>query len=176
LKSKLTSIIEGMQKATVELGEMQSEDWPAVRVIYGQGIDTGQATFETALPAWAEWDQDHLAAPRLVVRQGATVQGWAALSPVSGRCVYGGVAEVSVYVADGQRGRGLGTMLLRALIDRSEAQGIWTLQAGIFPENEASIALHLACGFRLVGVRERLGQLAGVWRNVALLERRSEVV
>lgn len=155
---------------------MRAEDWPVVREIYGQGIATGQATFETSLPQWTAWDEEHLAEPRLVARQAEEVAGWAALSPVSGRCVYGGVAEVSIYVAETQRGRGLGKALLSELVRRSEAQGIWTLQAGVFPENEASIRLHLACGFRLVGTRERLGQLDGVWRDVALLERRSAII
>ncbi|MFN2224407.1 MAG: GNAT family N-acetyltransferase, partial [Candidatus Promineifilaceae bacterium] len=155
---------------------MRPADWLAVRAIYVQGIATRLATFETAPPEWPAWDQGHLAEPRLVIRQGDDVLGWAALSPVSGRCVYSGVAEVSVYVAENHRGQGLGKMLLQALVARSEAQGIWTLQAGIFPENKASIGLHLANGFRLVGIRERLGQLDGEWRDVALLERRSQLI
>jgi phosphinothricin acetyltransferase len=158
------------------IDEMQAADWPAVRAIYEEGIATGQATFETAPPERSEWDQNHLPAPRLVTRRDNVVAGWAALSPVSERCVYGGVAEVSIYVAQAHRGRGLGKALLRELIKRSEAAGIWTLQAGIFPENEASIGLHLANGFRLVGKRERLGLLNGVWRDVILLERRSALV
>jgi L-amino acid N-acyltransferase YncA len=155
---------------------MKTADWPTVRVIYAEGLATGQATFETTLPTWPEWDEQHLQSPRLVMRSGAEVAGWTALSPVSGRCVYGGVAEVSIYVAKAYRGQGLGMALLQELIKRSETAGIWTLQAGIFPENEASMGLHLANGFRLVGVRERLGQLNGVWRDVALLERRSSVI
>ena len=164
------------EKEGLELNDMRPEDWPAVRAIYGQGIATGQATFETAPPTWSTWDRGHLPKPRLVIRQGEEISGWAALSPVSDRCVYGGVAEVSVYVAERHRGRGLGKILLQGLVMRSEAQGIWTLQAGIFPENKASIGLHLACGFKLVGIRERLGQLNGVWRDVALLERRSQLI
>jgi phosphinothricin acetyltransferase len=166
-----------MEKETAfRLDDMRPEDWPKVRAIYGQGIATRLATFETTLPDWPKWDDGHLAEPRLVTRRGEEVTGWAALSPVSGRCVYGGVAEVSIYVAEAHRGRGLGRILLQELVVRSEARGIWTLQASIFPENEASISLHLACGFRQVGIRERLGQLDGVWRDVALLERRSKVI
>ena len=160
------------------------QHWPAVRAIYAEGIATGNATFETELPDWTKWDSGHRKDSRLVAAtgktgdpaDGGTVLGWAALSPVSGRCVYGGVAEVSVYVAAAARGRGVGTALLRVLVKESEAQGIWTLQAGIFPENVASIALHKSCGFREVGIRHRLGKLGTVWRDVALLERRSKVV
>ena len=155
---------------------MKGEDWEVVRSIYRQGIATGDATFETDLPTWERWDQAHRRDCRLVARSGGQVVGWAALSPVSGRCVYGGVAEVSVYVAASARGKGFGTALLRALVEESESAGIWTLQAGVFPENTASIALHKACGFREVGRMERLGQMKGVWRDVALLERRSDVV
>lgn len=158
------------------IGVMEAAVWPAVRAIYAEGIATGNATFETEVPAWAAWDAAHLPHCRLVAREGERVLGWAALSPVSGRCVYAGVAEVSVYAAADSRGRGVGKALLRALITASEQAGIWTLQAGIFPENEASLALHRACGFRRVGVRERIGELAGVWRDVVLLERRSTVV
>ena len=164
------------ERNLAQLDEMRPEDWPAVREIYSQGIATRLATFETAPPEWPEWDRGHLPAPRLVMRLGDDVAGWAALSPVSQRCVYGGVAEVSIYVAQEHRGQGLGKALLQELVARSESQGIWTLQAGIFPENEASIRLHLACGFRMVGTRERLGQLEGVWRDVALLERRSALI
>ena len=156
--------------------EMQAADWPAVREIYGEGIATGQATFETESPEWQTWDRYHLPAPRLVMRSGDRIAGWAALSPVSDRCAYGGVAEVSVYVAEAFRGRGLGKALLKELIKRSEIAGFWTLQAGILPENEASMRVHLASGFRLVGIRERLGQLNGAWRDVAFLERRSELI
>jgi L-amino acid N-acyltransferase YncA len=155
---------------------MESRDWAAVLTIYQEGIATGDATFETAVPEWREWDQNHLDDCRLVVRSQEQVIGWAALTPVSGRCVYAGVAEVSVYVAAAARGRGVGKALLQALVDASEQAGIWTLQAGIFPENATSIALHRACGFRTVGCRERLGQLSGVWRDVVAMERRSKVV
>lgn len=160
----------------VAIEAMKAEDWPSVRAIYLEGIATGQATYETEAPEWAAWDRAHLEGCRLVARGADEVEGWAALSPVSGRCVYAGVAEVSVYVAAAARGQGVGRALLNALVAASEAAGIWTLQAGIFPENEASVALHTACGFRIVGRRERLGQLHGVWRDVYLMERRSVIV
>jgi phosphinothricin acetyltransferase len=146
-----------------------------VRAIYEDGIASGDATFETEAPEWDAWDAAH-SGPRIVAERDGAVVGWAALSPVSGRCVYRGVAEVSVYVAEAARGAGVGRMLLGELVARSEEAGIWTLQAGVFPENEASLRLHRACGFRDVGVRERLGELGGVWRDVVLLERRSELV
>ena len=160
----------------LDVEEMTPEDWSAVRAIYQEGIATGNATFETEAPEWAAWDAHHRADCRLVARLDGRVVGWAALSPVSSRCVYGGVAEVSVYVAEAARGRGVGRALLQALVADSERRGIWTLQAGIFSENQASLALHRACGFRVVGCRERLGQLGGVWRDVVLMERRSQVV
>jgi len=161
---------------------MTAAHWPAVRAIYEQGIATGHATFQTTAPTWEEWDRGHLAHSRLVAVAAAAdnlagaVLAWAALSPVSGRCVYGGVAEVSVYVAGAARGRGVGRQLLAALVAESEAHGIWTLQAGIFPENTASISVHAGAGFRTVGYRERIGQQQGVWRDTVLLERRSAVV
>ena len=157
------------------IDNLQASDWEQVRSVYLEGIATGDATFETSAPEWAKWNADHLAEPRLVFREGEKICGWAALSPVSGRCVYAGVAEVSVYVAQDSRGRGIGRALLSALVAGSEQTGIWTLQAGIFPENRASIELHKKCGFRQVGTRERLGQMAGVWRDVELLERRSKL-
>ena len=152
---------------------MRPEDWPEVRKIYGEGIATGNATFETELPDWKKWDSNHRQDCRLLAQKGGHVLGWAALSPVSSRRVYSGVAEVSVYVAAAARGNGMGKALLKALIEESERHGIWTLQAGIFPENVASIALHKSCGFRKVGVRRRIGKLGEVWRDVLLLERRS---
>ena len=155
---------------------LTSEDWPAVRAIYQEGIATGAATFETVAPAWAEWDAAHLPYARLVACHENQVAGWAALSSVSRRAVYRGVAEVSVYVGNGWRGRGVGRLLLESLIGESEMNGIWTLQAGVFPENAASVRLHLACGFREVGRRERIGQLHGVWRDTVLLERRSSTI
>lgn len=150
-------------------------DWPAVQRIYAEGIDTGNATFELAAPEWDEWDGGKLPHPRLVAEVAGAVCGWAALSPTSKRHVYRGVAEVSVYVAAAVRGQGIGRALLTGLIEASEAAGIWTLQAGIFPENGASIHLHKQCGFRIVGVREKIGRMHGVWRDVVLMERRSRV-
>lgn len=155
------------------IAPMEAEHWEAVRAIYLEGIATGNATFQTEAPEWAAWDAAHHAHSRLVALDGGQVAGWAALSPVSARPVYAGVAEVSVYVGAAYRGRGVGRALLAALIGSSEAHGVWTLQAGIFPENTASVALHERCGFRVVGRRERLGRLHGTWRDVLLLERRS---
>ena len=160
----------------LEITPLLPKHWPRVRAIYLEGILTGNATFATEAPGWAKWDGDHLPECRFVAQLGEELAGWSALSPVSGRCVYAGVAEVSVYVAEDARGRGVGTQLLDALVHNSESHGIWTLQAGIFPENQASLAIHAAAGFRVVGVRERLGQRDGVWRDVVLLERRSRVV
>ncbi|MDT5296618.1 MAG: hypothetical protein QOJ76_3498 [Acidobacteriota bacterium] len=150
--------------------------WERVRAIYLEGLATGDATFETEPPEWDRWDAGHLPCCRLVALEGGgRVAGWAALSPVSARKVYAGVAEVSVYVAEEFRGAGAGRALLEALIGESEADGVWTLQAGIFPENESSVALHKSCGFREVGRRERIGRLGGRWRDTLLLERRSRV-
>lgn len=161
---------------TPRLTTLEPAHWPAVRAIYRQGITTGQATFETEVPDWDGWNAAHLPFARLAAIAAGEIAGWAALAPVSSRTVYAGVAEVSVYVAEGWRGRGLGATLLRRLVAESEAHGIWTLQAGIFPENSASIALHLREGFREVGRRERLAKLHGRWRDVVLLERRSSRV
>ena len=154
---------------------MTATDWPAVAAIFEEGIRTRIATFETAGPSWAEWDEAHLDEPRLVADEDG-VAGWAALSPYSSRPCYAGVAEVSMYVAERARGRGVGRALLEALIDGSEAAGVWTLQAGVFPENRASLALHRRCGFRTVGIRQRIGRLDGAWRDVVLLERRTEEI
>jgi L-amino acid N-acyltransferase YncA len=159
---------------SMEIRDLTSFDWRDVARIYEDGIRTGNATFETGVPSWEEWDASHTE-HRLIAELDGEIAGWAALAPVSERCCYRGVAESSVYVAAEARGRGVGRELLEELIRRSETAGIWTLQAGIFPENKASLRLHLVCGFRLVGVRERLGELNGVWRDVLLLERRSEV-
>jgi L-amino acid N-acyltransferase YncA len=156
------------------IDQMRPADWPAIEAIYAEGIATGNATFETALPTWQEWDQRHLSVCRLAAREGGHILGWAALSRVSARPVYAGVAEVSVYVAEAVQGRGFGRALLRRLVDESERQGLWTLQASIFPENEASLRTHWACGFREVGRRERIAQLNAVWRDTVLLERRSQ--
>ena len=158
------------------IDEMRARDWEQVRSIYLEGIATGQATFETDAPSWESWDLSHFTHSRLVARSGADVKGWAALSPVSSRCVYAGVAEVSVYVGAMHRARRVGQALLEALVRAAEENGIWTLQAGIFPENLSSIALHLKCGFREVGRRERIGMMNGIWRDTLLLERRSKIV
>jgi L-amino acid N-acyltransferase YncA len=164
-----------MNTTDLVVRDMDARDWPAVRAIYEEGIATGEATFQTEAPSWSAWDAGHLADCRLVA-ESDRVLGWAALSRVSDRCVYAGVAEVSVYVAAAARGRGIGSLLLDALIRRSEECGLWTLQAGIFPENTRSIVVHERCGFRVVGRRERLGQMDGRWRDVLLLERRSPSV
>ncbi|HYP51918.1 MAG TPA: GNAT family N-acetyltransferase [Pyrinomonadaceae bacterium] len=163
------------KQADFRIVPMAAEHWERVRAVYLEGIATGQATFETDAPAWEAWDKSHLKHSRLVAVDGETVKGWAALSPVSDRCVYGGVAEVSVYVGRSHRGVGLGRALLAALVESSEREGVWTLQAGVFPENAASVRVHEACGFRVVGRRERIGKRAGVWRDTLLLERRSRV-
>jgi phosphinothricin acetyltransferase len=155
---------------------MIADDWEIVRAIYLVGIATGEATFETAAPSWTQWDTTHLPAPRLIATAEELVLGWAALSPVSLRAVYSGVAEVSVYVATAARGQGVGRALLERLVEESENNGIWTLQASIFPENVASIGVHKSCGFREVGTRERIGKRDGIWRDTRLLERRSQSV
>ena len=161
---------------TIVIEKMLPGHWEQVRAIYVEGIATGHATFETAAPEWERWDASHMRDGRLVALEGVRVEGFAALSPVSARKVYEGVAEVSVYVGAEFRGKGLGRALLEALIRESEAGGVWTLQAGIFPENEASVVLHRACGFREVGRRERIGKHKGRWRDTVLLERRSKIV
>ena len=158
----------------------------AVLAIYQEGIDSGHATFADQAPQWADWSAGHLRDCRLVAYRKAAlgkggIDGWAALSPVSARSVYRGVCELSIYVAAKARGRGVGLALLEALVVRSEHAGIWTLQAGIFPENQVSLDIHRRCGFKVVGVRERLGlmshgPMAGQWRDVVLMERRSQVV
>ena len=162
--------------SAVALRALRPEDWPAVSSIYAEGIAGGDATFESEVPSWEAWDAAHLRGHRLVAEDDGRVVGWAALSPVSDRCVYGGVGEVSVYVARDAQGRGVGRALLERLVEKSERAGIWTLQAGIFPENAASVALHERCGFRVVGTRERLGHANGVWTDVVFVERRSDVV
>ena len=156
---------------------MTDAHWPAVKAIYEAGIATGNATFETQAPEGDAWDKAHLGHSRLqAVDEGGTVLGWAALSPVSSRCVYGGVAEISIYIGTEARGQGVGRQLLQALIADSEAHGLWTLQAGTFEENKASIGLHTQAGFRVIGYRERIGQHHGVWRNTVQMERRSPTV
>ena len=159
------------------LRKMAATDWESVAAIYVEGIATGEATFETNVPSWDGWDTSHLTFARFVATSpDDRVVGWAALSKVSNRAVYAGVAEVSVYVAAHVRGLGIGKALLEELIRESEANGIWTLQAGIFPENHASISLHRSLGFRLVGKRERIGRQNNRWRDTVLLERRSRIV
>jgi phosphinothricin acetyltransferase len=160
----------------VAIERMTAEDWGAVRAIYLEGIATGNATFETTASDWEKWDAGHLQACRFVARVQDEIVGWAALSPVSARKVYAGVTEVSVYVAERARGRKVGSRLLAELVKASEREGIWTLNAGIFPENTASIELHKRHGFRVVGTRERIGCMNGRWRDVTLMERRSQVV
>jgi L-amino acid N-acyltransferase YncA len=152
------------------------DHWPAVKAIYEAGLATGNASFQTSAPSWEEWDAAHLKHSRLVALDGDTVLGWAALTPVSGRCVYAGVAEVSVYIDAATRGKGVGKALLQSLITESEKNGLWTLQAGIFPENIASLQLHEKAGFRMIGTREKIGQMHGIWRDTVLLERRSKTV
>ncbi len=161
---------------TLEIVRMAELDWEAAREIYLQGIATGNATFETSVPDYRKWDERHLSTCRLVARWNDKVLGWAALSRVSSREVYAGVAEVSIYIAEEVRGRGIGRKLLHALVEASEENSIWTLQAGIFAENAVSIRLHQQAGFRVVGIRERIGCLDGRWRDTVLMERRSRVV
>lgn len=159
----------------MSIRDLRPEDWPAVRAIYEEGIRGGDATFETDTPSWERWDAAHPEL-RLVVENDGVIVGWAALAPASTRHCYRGVGEVSVYVAGEARGSGLGRALLDELVGRSEQAGYWTLTAGVFPENEASVRLHRSCGFREVGVREGIGEADGVWRDVILLERRSTLV
>jgi len=158
----------------VTIGELLPGHWPDVARIYAEGLDLG--TFEERVPSWDEWDAGHLPAPRLVSFDDAQVTGWAALAPVSHRDCYRGVAEVSVYVALDARGRGVGKALLQELVRRADDAGIWTIQAGILSGNDASVALHAGCGFRVVGTRERIARKRGEWRDVVLMERRSELV
>jgi len=158
------------------LDKMLPADWEAVKQIYEEGIATGNATFQQQAPNWEEWNNDHLSHSRIIAKEDGTILGWAALTGVSGRCVYAGVAEVSVYVSDKARGKGVGKKLLQKLIEESEANNIWTLQAGIFPENIASVKIHNASGFRTLGVRERIGQMNGIWRDTVLMERRSKTI
>ena len=165
-----------MSEQQLQIRPLAADDWEVVRSIYQAGIATGQATFETDAPIWEVWNNTHLPAPRLVAVSAGTIVGWAALSRVSARSVYAGVAEVSVYVAGEWHGRGIGRALLEALVNESERIGIWTLQASIFPENVPSISLHQSLGFREVGTRERIGKMKDVWRDTILLERRSKLV
>jgi L-amino acid N-acyltransferase YncA len=163
----------GQAGASVLLRELAPNDWDSVTRIYAAGIATGNATFETDVPPWEAWDAAHLPAHRFVAVDGSAVVGWIALSPYSSRECYAGVAQVGVYVDADARGRGVGRLLLEAVVASSEEAGIWTLQAGVMAENAASLALHRGCGFRVVGIRERIGKLNGEWRDVVLLERRA---
>ena len=161
---------------SVEVRDLRPGDWPEVARIFEEGIATGNATFETEVPPWEAWDAAHLGEHRFVAERGGRVCGWIAAAPVSARCCYAGVAELSVYVGEEARGQGVGRALLAALIASSERAGVWTLQTGVFPENAPSLALLRRFGFRAVGTQERIGRLHGIWRDVVLLERRSEVV
>ena len=165
-----------VESAPTTIEALRPEHWPGVARVYEEGIATRNATFETDVPAWEEWDSSHLAEHRFVAHRDGEVVGWAAVGPVSGRCCYQGVVEDSVYVATSARGQGVGRLLLEALIASTEAAGIWTIEAGMFPENEESVRLHEAVGFARVGTHKRLGKLDGVWRDVLLLERRSETI
>jgi phosphinothricin acetyltransferase len=161
---------------SLELRDLQPDDWAEVARIFEEGIATGNATFETEVPSWEDWDRAHLAEHRFVAERDGRVCGWIAAVPVSSRRCYAGVAELSVYVGEEARGQGVGAELLAAVVESSERAGIWTLQTGVFPENTASQALLRRFGFRAIGTQERVGRLHGIWRDVVLLERRSEVV
>jgi len=166
---------------TVTIREMTAADWPAVERIYREGIATGNATFEASPPSWEEFDREKVADPRLVALEGDAVIGWAAAGRVSSRCVYEGVLEHSVYVAEAARGHGVGRVLLDAFLRAAEAAQVWTVQSGVFPENEPSLALHRELGFRTVGTRQRVGKMSygpysGKWRDVVMIERRSELI
>ena len=160
----------------IEIGDFTERDWHSVQSIYQQGMDTKNATFEEKAPEWNEWNAVHKQNCRLVAKSDHTVIGWAALSPVSSRSVYAGVAEISIYIRTDNQGRGVGKKLLSAIVKASEDKGYWTLQARIFPENIASIEIHNKCGFRILGRHEKMGRLDGHWRDVVLLERRSKII
>lgn len=159
----------------MEIKTITQDHFSEVAEIYRQGLATGMATFQNEVPSWEEWDRAHLAFCRMAASKNNKILGWAALTPASGRSVYAGVAEVSIYLAEGERGKGIGTLLLNALIEQSEANGIWTLQSGIFSENKGSIRLHEKCGFRQVGYRERIAKKNGIWKDTVLMERRSKI-
>ena len=160
----------------MEIIAVKPGHYPQIAKIYLQGIATGNATFQTEAPSWESWDTSHFVHSRLAAFESSEMAGWAALSPVSSRCVYAGVGEVSIYLAENFRGKGIGKRLLSHLIDESEANGLWTLQSGIFVENVRSIRLHERCGFRQIGYREKIGNMNGVWRDNIILERRSKLV
>ncbi|MBB6451230.1 phosphinothricin acetyltransferase [Geomicrobium halophilum] len=161
---------------SIQIDKLVPEDWQQVQQIYLQGISTGHATFQKEAPTWEEWNQSHLLECRMVARSAEDIIGWAALTPISNRAVYAGVAEVSIYIRQNSQGKGVGSKLLKSLIEESEQNGFWTLQSGIFPENHFSVTLHSKFGFREVGRRERMGKMNGVWRDILLLERRSHKV
>lgn len=159
------------------IDNMKNSDWEQVSNIYEEGIKTGKATFQTEVPAWEQWDSSHLDCCRIVARLDEKILGWAALSPTSSRCVYAGVAEVSVYIKQGYRGIGIGEALLKRLVELSEDNGLWTLQSGILRENMQSVFLHSKCGFREIGYKEKVGRMPdGTWHDTILMERRSKVV
>jgi L-amino acid N-acyltransferase YncA len=160
----------------MEIKPIKENNYSAIAEIYLQGIATGHATFQTEAPEWEAWDKGHLSFCRLAAFEGNEMLGWAALSPVSSRCVYGGVVEVSIYIATNARGKGIGKLLFEKLIKESEENGLWTLQSGIFPENIGSIKLHEDMGFRKIGFREKIGNMNGVWRDNVIMERRSKIV
>ncbi|MGE4513761.1 MAG: N-acetyltransferase family protein [Chryseobacterium sp.] len=160
----------------MEIITIVKDHFPEIAAIYRQGLETGNATFETTVPTWIDWDNSKLKHSRLAAVVNDTVVGWAALSAVSRRCVYGGVAEVSIYISNSHKGKGIGKALLSKLIEESEANGIWTLQSGMFPENEATIALHKSAGFRIIGHHEKIGKLGNIWRDTIMMERRSETI
>lgn len=168
-------VADVVKYTTMQIQPMLPEHWPTVKRIYEEGIATGNATFQTTAPEWKEWDEAHVKNSRIISIENNEVLGWAALTAVSGRCVYAGVAEISVYVAAAARGKGIGKKLLQALIAESEKNNFWTLQAGIFPENESSVQIHTGCGFRIIGRRVKIGQMNGQWRDTLLLERRSKI-
>ncbi|KUJ59916.1 phosphinothricin acetyltransferase [Flavobacteriaceae bacterium CRH] len=160
----------------MEIRNLMVTDWEYVRLIYEKGINTGNATFQTSTPSWDDWNESHLSSCRIVSESNGLITGWAALTPVSSRCVYAGVAEVSVYVDPEHSGKGIGLALLNKLVSLSEIENIWTLQAGIFPENKASLRIHEKAGFRILGIREKIGKQNGIWRDTVLLERRSKLI
>lgn len=160
----------------MEIITIRKDHFPEIAEIYRQGLETGHATFETNVPTWEDWDKGKLKHSRLVATLDNTVVGWAALSAVSDLCVYGGVAEVSIYISNNHQGKGIGKALMQKLIEESEANDIWTLQSGMFPENKATVALHKNAGFRIIGHREKIGKLGNTWRNTIMMERRSKTI
>jgi L-amino acid N-acyltransferase YncA len=160
----------------MEIKTIVASYYPEISRIYLEGILTGNATFQTKAPDWNEWDKSHLPNSRIAAFENNTMVGWAALSPVSSRCIYAGVAEVSIYVLESERGKGIGKLLLQQLILESENNDLWTLQSSIFPENIGSIKIHEQCGFRQIGFKEKVGKMNGIWRDNILMERRSKIV